>query len=89
MRLVHFHGIRDSWKEDHIPIGQHLDDWIGEELVLSRFLLMGYPTVPQSDAQVLVVAAGEVNAIVDKYAGPGLRHSSSLRFRAVGSAEGR
>jgi hypothetical protein len=33
---VHFHGTRDDWKTDHIPLGDHLDDWIGEELILTR-----------------------------------------------------
>jgi hypothetical protein len=46
MARVHFHGIRDDWKTDHIPLGDHLDDWIGEELILTSVLLMGYPPLP-------------------------------------------
>jgi S1-C subfamily serine protease len=55
---------------DHIPIGGHLDDWLGDELVLSKVLLMGYPPVPFSSGPVLLAAEGEVNAIVDKYNAP-------------------
>jgi S1-C subfamily serine protease len=55
---------------DHIQIGGHLDDWIGDELVLSKVLLMGYPPVPFSDRPVLLAAEGEVQAIIDKYNGP-------------------
>lgn len=55
---------------DHIEIGGHLDDWIGDELVLSKVLLMGYPPIPFSNGPVLLAAEGEVNAVVDKYNGP-------------------
>jgi hypothetical protein len=55
---------------DHIEIGGHLDDWLGDELVLSKVLLMGYPPVPSSRGAVLLASEGEVNAIVDKYSGP-------------------
>ncbi len=55
---------------DHIQIGGHLDDWIGDELVLSKVLLMGYPPIPFSNDAVLLATEGEVNAIVDKYNGP-------------------
>ncbi|MBF0376259.1 MAG: trypsin-like peptidase domain-containing protein [Desulfamplus sp.] len=56
-------------KTDQIEIGGHLDDWIGDELVLSKVLLMGYPPVPFSDNTVLLAAEGEVNAVIDKYNG--------------------
>lgn len=55
---------------DHIEIGGHLDDWIGDELVLSKVLLMGYPPIPFSNGPVLLASEGEVNAVVDKYNGP-------------------
>lgn len=55
---------------DHLEIGGHLDDWIGDELVLSKVLLMGYPPVPFSNGPVLLASEGEVNAVVDKYNGP-------------------
>ncbi len=57
-------------KEDHLLIGGHLDDWIGDELVLTKVLLMGYPPVPFADEAVLLAVEGEVNAVVDKYNGP-------------------
>ncbi len=63
------HGVPQEWKEDHIPIGGHLDDWIGDELVLSRVLLLGFPRVPQSRQGDLVAADGRVSAVVDRYAG--------------------
>lgn len=55
---------------DHIQIGGHLDDGIGDELVLSKVLLMGYPPIPFSNGAVLLATEGEVNAVVDKYNGP-------------------
>jgi S1-C subfamily serine protease len=55
---------------DHVDVGGHLDDWIGDELVLSKVLLMGYPPIPFSNQAVLLASEGEVNAIVDKYNGP-------------------
>lgn len=55
---------------DHIEIGGHLDDWLGDEFVLSKVLLMGYPPIPFSRHAVLLASEGEVNAIVDKYSGP-------------------
>lgn len=57
-------------KTDHIEIGGHLDDWLGDELVLSKVLLMGYPPIPFSAQPVLLASEGEVNAIADKYSGP-------------------
>lgn len=57
-------------KVEMIPLGGHLDDWIGEEFVLSRVVTFGYPRIPQSKEPVLVAVQGEINAIIDKYAGP-------------------
>lgn len=59
----------DFLKTDHIPIGGHLDDWIGDEFILSKVLLMGYPPIPFSKHPVLVASEGEINAILDKYTG--------------------
>lgn len=56
-------------KSDHIEIGGHLDDWIGDELILEGIVVIGYPPVPRSNAPVLVAARGEINAIVDPYSG--------------------
>lgn len=57
-------------KYDHIPLGSHLSDWIGDELVLSEVLIIGYPSIPTADHPTLVAVKGEVNAIVDSYLGP-------------------
>ena len=54
---------------DHIEIGGHLDDWLGEELILQEVVVLGYPPVPMSIAPVLVAARGEINAVVDLYSG--------------------
>lgn len=65
------HGAPEGFLQtDHIEIGGHLDDWIGDELVLSKVLLMGYPPVPFSSKPVLLASEGEVNVVVDKYNGP-------------------
>lgn len=66
-------GVRQPATERHstsIPIGGHLDDWIGDELVLSEVLLLGYPRIPLSREPVLTAALGHVNAIIDRYLGP-------------------
>ena len=65
----HEHAQFASVKSDHIEIGGHLDDWIGEELILQEVVVMGYPPVPTSRAPVLVAARGEINAVVDSYSG--------------------
>ena len=57
-------------KVDRIPLGSHLDDWIGDELVLSRVVAFGYPKIPLSKEYVLVAVQGEINAVIDKYSGP-------------------
>lgn len=57
-------------KASFIPLGGHLDDWLGDELVLSKVLVLGYPPIPFSKEPVLVAIQGEVNAIIDKYNGP-------------------
>lgn len=50
-------------------LGGHLDDWLGEEYILSDAVLMGYPPIPFSSNPLLIVSKCEVNAIVDKYTG--------------------
>lgn len=58
----------DFFPEEAIPLGGHLNDWLGQyELVLNRTLLLGYPPVPLSNRPVLVASLGEVNALVDLY----------------------
>lgn len=61
---------REAPKTDHIPLGGHLDDWLGDELVLSKALVMGFPPVPTSIAPFLVACEAEVNAIIDRYIAP-------------------
>lgn len=53
--------------DKYIEIGGLFDDWIGDELILTKVLLMGYPQVPFSDRPILIATEGEVNAVVDKY----------------------
>lgn len=52
-----------------IPLGAHLDDWLGNEFTLCSVLVMGYPVIPFSKEALLVAATGEVNAVVEKYTG--------------------
>jgi hypothetical protein len=52
-----------------IPLGDHLDDWLGDELILSTAIVFGYPTIPFSRGPLLISAKCEINAIVDKYTG--------------------
>jgi hypothetical protein len=54
-----------------IPLGGHLDDWVGRsDFVVSRALVLGYPPVPFTLEPVLVAATCDVNAVVDLRAGP-------------------
>lgn len=55
---------------EFIPLGGHLDDWLGDQLVMTKTLLLGFPPVPFSIYPVMVAAEGEVNAIIDKDVGP-------------------
>ena len=57
-------------KVDRIPLGSHLDDWIGDEFVLSRVVAFGYPKIPLSKEYVLVAVQGEIDAVIDKYSCP-------------------
>lgn len=47
-----------------------MDDWIGDELMLTKAVLVGYPPIPRSDRPVEVAVEVEVNAIIDRYDGP-------------------
>lgn len=57
-------------KLDQIPLGGHLDDWVGNELLLSRAYSFGFPVIPRSSGPVLTVVEAQVNAIIDRYDGP-------------------
>lgn len=52
-----------------IPLGGHYDDWIGNEFILTKAVVMGYPPIPFSNRPNLVSSSCEVNAIIDKYIG--------------------
>jgi len=52
-----------------LPLGDHLDDWLGNELILSSALVFGYPPIPFAKEPLLIVSKAEINAIVDKYTG--------------------
>lgn len=52
-----------------LPLGDHLDDWLGEEMVLHRVLMMGYPPVPFAIEPYPVSATAEINCIIDKRTG--------------------
>ena len=67
VKIIEGGGEREKF--DHIPIGGHLDDWIGDELVLSQVIALGYPRVPLSQESDLVASRGEVNAVIDRYEG--------------------
>ena len=61
--------VEEVWP-DYIPLGGHLDDWMGrDEFMLHRTLVMGYPPIPFSAEPVLVASLGEINATIDKYIG--------------------
>jgi hypothetical protein len=52
-------------KTPHVPLGTHLDDWIGRvDFVLSEVLVLGHPPIPLTREAHLVVARAEVNAII-------------------------
>ena len=49
-----------------IPLGDHLDDWIGNgDFELSEVLVLGYPPIPFTREPALIAAASYVNAVVD------------------------
>jgi hypothetical protein len=50
-----------------IPLGSHLDDWLGNDFTLSRALIFGYPPIPFTSEPVLIGSIGEINAVVDLY----------------------
>jgi hypothetical protein len=57
-------GDRDLEIAECIPLGGHLDDFLGDELVMTKALILGFPPVPFSKYPVLVAAEGEINAII-------------------------
>lgn len=66
-----------------IPLGGHLDDWLGsDDLVLSEVLVLGFPPVPFTTAPTLIAARGEVNGLID------VRHSPHVHFVISAMARG-
>ena len=57
-------------RTDFIPLGDHLDDWLGDEPVLSGVLTMVYPRIPLSSGTRLIASTGEVNGVIDRYDEP-------------------
>jgi hypothetical protein len=50
----------------YIPLGSHLDDWIGQgDFELSEAVILGYPPIPFTLEPTLVAVRSEVNAVVD------------------------
>lgn len=59
----------------HIPLGDHLDDWLGkDDFLLTDVLILGFPPVPFSNEPRLIGARGEVNALMD------FRHVRHVHF---------
>lgn len=66
-----------------IPLGGHLDDWLGtDDLVLSEVLVLGFPPIPFAKSPTLVAARGEVNGLID------VRHSPHVHFVVSAMARG-
>ena len=59
-------AIQELAELPHIPLGDHLDDWINDDaFVLNEVLVLGYPPIPLSARPVLVAARGQLIAVVD------------------------
>jgi len=53
-----------------IPIGSHVDDWLSDQFVLCKVLIMGYPIVQWAKSSVLITTEAEVNALVHNFRSP-------------------
>jgi S1-C subfamily serine protease len=73
-------------KTDFVPIGGHLDDWLGDEMVLDGVLAMGYPRVPLSSDTQLIASLGQINAVIDRYDGRHPHFIVSTMGRGVSAA---
>lgn len=66
-----------------IPLGGHLDDWIGDnDFVLWESIVMGFPPIPMTAEPLLVAARAEINAVID------LRHAPHVHFVLSATARG-
>ncbi len=59
----------DIISNEVIQIGGHLDDWVGDELQMTKGIVLGFPPIPMSRDSVLVSDEVRIIAIVDKYMG--------------------
>jgi len=58
-----------------IPLGDHLDDWLGlDDFVLTDVLILGFPPIPFARKPTLIATKGEVSALMD------LRHARHVHF---------
>lgn len=56
--------------DTEISLGGHLDDWLPVDgFVMHRTVIMGYPPIPLSNRPCLFAQSGEINTLIDKYAG--------------------
>ncbi len=60
------YGFPKSQPVPVVRLGGWLDDWIGNELVLTSVLVMGYPPLPFGRGPLLVATRAEVNTVLDK-----------------------
>ncbi|MBN8538467.1 MAG: trypsin-like peptidase domain-containing protein [Deltaproteobacteria bacterium] len=70
MEKTKVRGRERQKKIDRIQLGGHLDDWIGDEFILSSALIVGYPQIPRSKFQVPIAAYAQVGAVMDEYSSP-------------------
>lgn len=69
-----------------LPLGQYLDEWLGDDFVLSKVLVMGFPRIPMTQETILVSAEAEINAMVT--AGPTAQRHFILSSMARGGFSG-
>jgi hypothetical protein len=65
-----------------IPLGTHLDDWLGDQFVLEEVVIFGHPPIPMTVEPYLVAAHAEVNATID------LRGGKNVHFVVSAMARG-
>ena len=61
--------ITDAIDLPAVPLGTHLDDWLGDDMILHSTLILGYPPIPMAAEPTLITSIAQVNAIIDKYTG--------------------
>lgn len=58
-----------DFKGPILPLGSHLDDWLGDDFLLTDTVVLGYPPIPLVAGPHIFAAKGEVNATIDRYIG--------------------